>query len=107
MNLDLEFRHGPPLRRQLEHALRAAIRSGRLQAGALLPPSRALAQQLGVSRGVVVDSYSQLVIEGYLSARQGSGTRVARLPADWGPPEPRPLEPPPRYRYDLRPGGGR
>jgi GntR family transcriptional regulator/MocR family aminotransferase len=104
VNLNLEFRPGTPVRRQLERALRDAIRSGQLQAGALLPPSRALAQQLGISRGVVVESYSQLVVEGYLSARQGSGTRVARLPADWGPPEPRRLEPPPRYRYDLRPG---
>jgi GntR family transcriptional regulator / MocR family aminotransferase len=104
VNLDLEFRPGTPLRGQLEHALRGAIRTGQLQAGALLPPSRALAQQLGVSRGVVVDTYSQLAVEGYLSARQGSGTRVARLPADWGPSEPRRLEPPPRYRYDLRPG---
>lgn len=104
MNLEIEFRQGTSLRGQLEHALRAAIRSGQLQAGALLPPSRVLARELGVSRGVVVDSYSQLVIEGYLSARQGSGTRVARLPADWGPPEPRQLEPASRYRYDLRPG---
>lgn len=104
MNLDLELRPGTPLRSQLEHALRAAIRSGQLQAGALLPPSRTLAEQLGISRGTVIDSYSQLVAEGYLSARQGSGTRVARLPASWGPPEPRRLEAPTRYRYDLRPG---
>jgi len=104
MDLDIEFRRGPSLRRQLEHALRAAIRAGKLQAGASLPPSRALAEQLGVSRGVVVDSYAQLVAEGYLSARQGSGTRVAQLPALWGPPEPRKLEPPGRFRYELRPG---
>ena len=104
MNLQLDLRQGKPLRGRLEQALREAIRSGQLQAGALLPPSRVLARDLGVSRGVVVDSYSQLAIEGYVSARQGSGTRVARLPSNWGPPEPRPLTPPPRYRYDLRPG---
>ncbi len=104
MNLDVEFRRGTSLRSQLEHALRTAIRAGKLQPGALLPPSRVLAEHFGVSRGVVVDSYAQLVAEGYLSARQGSGTRVAQLPAPWGPPEPRRLEPPGRYRYELRPG---
>src|SRR5947209_500590 len=104
MDLDVDFRRGAPLRRQLEHALRAAIRAGKLQAGAPLPPSRALAEQLGVSRGVVVDSYAQLVAEGYLSARQGSGTRVAQLTAPWGRPESRKSELPGRFRYELRPG---
>jgi GntR family transcriptional regulator/MocR family aminotransferase len=63
-----------------------------------------LADELGVSRGVVVDSYAQLVAEGYLAAKRGSGTRVATLPAPWGrpsAPEPRHLTP---FRYDLRPG---
>lgn len=104
MTLGLELVPGIPLRGQLEQALRAAIRSGRLQAGVLLPPSRVLARELGVSRGVVVDSYSQLVAEGYLSARGGSGTRVAQLPSPLAPPELQRLEPPPRYRYELRPG---
>jgi GntR family transcriptional regulator/MocR family aminotransferase len=104
VNLDVEFRAGAPLRRQLEHALREAIRSGRLPAGTLLPASRALAEQLGVSRGVVVDSYAQLVAEGYLSAIQGSGTRVAQLPALLAPPAPRRATPAPPFKYDLRPG---
>ena len=73
----MEFRDGVSLRRQLEDALRVAIRSGRLSPGSVLPPSRDLAEQLSVSRGVVVDSYAQLTTEGYLSARRGSGTRVA------------------------------
>ena len=81
MDLEIEFRAGVPFRRQLEGALRVAIRSGRLAPGSVLPPSRDLADQLGVSRGVVVDSYSQLATEGYLSAKRGSGTRVALLPA--------------------------
>jgi GntR family transcriptional regulator/MocR family aminotransferase len=80
MELDVVFQTGIPLRRQLEDALRVAIRSGRLTPGAVLPPSRDLAQQLGVSRGVVVSSYAQLAAEGYLAARRGSATRVARLP---------------------------
>ena len=80
MELDVAFQTGSPLRRQLEDALRVAIRSGRLTPGAVLSPSRDLAQQLGVSRGVVVGSYAQLAAEGYLAARRGSATRVARLP---------------------------
>ena len=57
MDLELAFKAGVPLRRQLEDALRVAIRSGRLTPGSVLPPSRDLADELGVSRGVVVDSY--------------------------------------------------
>ncbi len=78
----MEFRDGVSLRRQLEDALRVAIRSGRLPPGSVLPPSRDLAEQLSVSRGVVMDSYAQLATEGYLSARRGSGTRAAALLAD-------------------------
>src|SRR5258708_39365975 len=100
----MEFKPGVPLRRQLEGALRIAIRSGRLAPGSVLPPSRDLADQLRVSRGVVVDSYSQLASEGYLTAKRGSATRVALLPASGLPPARRPVSPPQYFRYDLRPG---
>src|SRR5690242_3405705 len=85
VNLEIEFEAGKPLRQQLEQALRTAIRSGRLPAETRMPPSRELAAQLGVSRGVVVDSYAQLSAEGYLRAQQGSGTRVAQLPEPLAP----------------------
>jgi GntR family transcriptional regulator/MocR family aminotransferase len=65
-----------PLHRQLEQELRAAIRSGRLEAEVALPSSRALADQLALSRGVVVEAYEQLVAEGYLASRPGGATRV-------------------------------
>jgi len=91
-----------PLHVQLESQLRAAVRSGRLAAGERLPSSRALAAELGVSRGVVVESYGQLAAEGYLAVRPGTAPRVAAgAVADTGP-EPAPVEPPPRW--DLRPG---
>ena len=103
---------GPGKRAQLEHHLRDAVRSGRLPAGTRLPPSRALAADLGVSRGVVVDAYGQLVAEGWLRARRGAGTVVApapvTAPATPAPAPPRPaaalaaVEPPPAY--DLRSG---
>ncbi len=66
-----------PLRSQLETGLRAAIRDGRLHAGERLPSSRELARELGVSRGLVQECYSQLLSEGYLDSRVGSATRVA------------------------------
>jgi GntR family transcriptional regulator/MocR family aminotransferase len=101
-------------------SLRVAIVDGRLPAGHRLPPSRALAADLGVARGSVATAYERLAAEGFLTSRVGSGTFVAempragrprRLPAD--PLRPRagwafePVvtggeEPPPRY--DFRSG---
>src|SRR5688572_16359448 len=66
-----------PLHRQLEQELREAVRSGRLPPLTVLPSTRALADQLGVARGVVVEAYEQLVAEGYLASRAGGATRVA------------------------------
>ena len=68
---------GDPLTAQLQRELRDAIRAGRLVHGERLPSTRMLAQQLGVSRGVVVDCYAQLESEGYLEPRVGKGTQVA------------------------------
>jgi GntR family transcriptional regulator/MocR family aminotransferase len=70
-----------PLHRQIETSIREAIRAGRLPRGSSLPPSRALAADLGVSRGVVVEAYQQLTAEGYLAGRSGGYTRVAAGPA--------------------------
>lgn len=65
-----------PLRTQLEQGLRDAIKAGHLQAGRRLASTRVLAHDLGVSRRLVVEVYEQLVAEGYLSSRHGSGTVV-------------------------------
>ncbi|ROP35574.1 PLP-dependent aminotransferase family protein [Saccharothrix texasensis] len=90
---------------RLARALRAAIRDGRLAEGAAVPPSRALAEDLGCSRWVVTEAYGQLVAEGYLTARVGSATRVSWSPVT-EPPRPRAQGAPPRppIRYDLAPG---
>lgn len=66
-----------PLHEQIERSLREAIREGRLAAGSPLPSTRALAAELGVSRGVISEAYGQLAAEGYLSTRQGAPVRVA------------------------------
>jgi GntR family transcriptional regulator/MocR family aminotransferase len=88
---------------RLAQALRTAIRDGRLTEGAALPPSRALAEELGCSRWVVTEAYGQLIAEGYLAARVGSATRVS-----WSAPDPRPparrVPASPPIRYDLAPG---
>ncbi|MEV8331730.1 PLP-dependent aminotransferase family protein [Streptomyces niveus] len=89
-DLHLELR-GPGLRTGLMDALREAVRTGRLTPGTRLPSSRTLAADLGMARNTVADAYAELVAEGWLTARQGSGTRVARraaprAPAPSGPP---------------------
>ena len=66
-----------PLHGQVEEQLRDGVRSGRLAAGDRLPSSRALAAELGISRGVVVEAYGQLAAEGYLTIDRGAAPRVA------------------------------
>ncbi len=67
-----------PLHEQIERALRELIRCGQLASDTRLPSTRALAQELGVSRGVVTEAYGQLAAEGYLAMHQGAPVRVAR-----------------------------
>lgn len=72
-----------PLYQQLYEALRTAILNGRLSRETRLPSSRDLAELLDVSRTTVMNAYEQLIAEGYLEPRRGSGTYVsAQLPAD-------------------------
>jgi GntR family transcriptional regulator/MocR family aminotransferase len=70
-----------PLHTQIETSIRDSIRAGRLPRGSSLPPSRMLAADLGVSRGVVVEAYQQLASEGYLASRGGGYTQVAAGPS--------------------------
>jgi len=78
---------GPRVRAALEAALREGVQTGRLAGGTRLPATRTLAADLGIARNTVADAYGQLVAEGWLTARQGSGTRVAEdAPARGVPP---------------------
>ncbi|MGG1946640.1 PLP-dependent aminotransferase family protein [Trinickia sp. NRRL B-1857] len=65
------------LSRQVMRALREAVRKGELRAGDALPSTRLLAAALDVSRGTVLGAYEQLIAEGFLIAKPGSGTCVA------------------------------
>ncbi|HWU09556.1 MAG TPA: PLP-dependent aminotransferase family protein [Streptomyces sp.] len=76
---------GGGLRSGLMNALREAVRTGRLTPGTRLPSSRTLAADLGIARNTVADAYAELVAEGWLTARQGSGTRVAQRADAAGP----------------------
>ncbi|MDN3020997.1 PLP-dependent aminotransferase family protein [Streptomyces sp. S.PB5] len=119
-DLHLELSRPGGKRAALIDALRDAVRGGRLAPGTRLPPYRSLAADLGVARNTVADAYAELVAEGWLTARQGSGTRVAvgapPTPSrQWGRTEPLhhakharvPVKTPPRARgprHDLRQG---
>jgi GntR family transcriptional regulator/MocR family aminotransferase len=65
-----------PLFRQVYSGLRRAILAGTFRAGERLPSTRDLAEQLGISRTVVVLAYEQLLAEGFVTGRSGSGTYV-------------------------------
>ncbi|TIP25888.1 MAG: PLP-dependent aminotransferase family protein [Mesorhizobium sp.] len=71
-----------PMHRQLYDKLRGEILAGHLKSDTRLPPTRLMAEDLGVSRNTVITTYDALLAEGYLESRSGSGTWVATLPAD-------------------------
>lgn len=106
LHLDLSGPGG--LRMALLRALREAVRSGRLAPGTRLPSSRSLAADLGIARNTVADAYAELVAEGWLSARQGSGTRVAERVLPRTAPVARRTPGPPHHagrpRFDLTAG---
>jgi GntR family transcriptional regulator / MocR family aminotransferase len=77
LNLDRAESAPEGLTRQIYAQLRAAILEGRLRAGDRLPPTRALAQELGVARLTVATAFDWLRAEGYVYGRVGAGTFVA------------------------------
>jgi GntR family transcriptional regulator / MocR family aminotransferase len=78
--IELDRLRGSRIRSQLESELRQAVVQQRVAPGAKLPASRTLARELGISRSVVVEAYSQLVAEGYLETAQGVGTKARSTP---------------------------
>ena len=70
-------RKGEPLFRQVYRGLRQAILAGTFRAGDRLPSTREMADELGISRTVVLLAYDQLIAEGFATGRGGSGTYVA------------------------------
>lgn len=110
--LQLQPADAPPkgLTTWLSGAIRAAIDDGRLAAEQRLPATRELAQELRISRGVVVEAYRRLADEGVVTARAGVGTVVTPLTAspEKGRPKTDPAVPllpqRPTALVDLSPG---
>jgi len=83
ITLPLDASSEVPYYIQLYQEMRKAILQGTLPAGVRLPSTRALAKQFSISRNTVTTAFDQLLAEGYLEGRAGSGTFVAsRLPDD-------------------------
>src|SRR5262245_23812357 len=78
----LDRRAGSALQRQIYSEIRRAVLDGVVQPGGRLPSSRALADDLAVSRTTTLLAFEQLTAEGYLVARRGSGPFVSHEPAD-------------------------
>lgn len=70
-------KEGGPLFRQVYLGLREAILSGAFHSGDKLPSTRDVAEELGISRTVVLMAYDQLLAEGFAVGRSGSGTYVS------------------------------
>lgn len=88
LSLSLDRTSDQPLQGQLAQALRALVHRSRLHSGDRLPSSRGLAEELSVSRVTVTSAYDQLIAEGYLEGRRGSGVYVAADLPDLPPVEP-------------------
>src|SRR5438067_4415462 len=72
-----------PLHRQVYLGIRRLVLTGRLSPGSRLPSTRHLANDLRLSRTTVLDAFEQLIFEGYLEGKIGSGTRVSsQIPRD-------------------------
>jgi GntR family transcriptional regulator/MocR family aminotransferase len=98
--LRLDRRPRETLRAAVERALRDAIRDGALRPGVRLPSSRVLAAELGVSRGVTTEAYSQPEAQGFIVSRTKAAPTVAPIARRRAPAEA--LEPaakPPRYDF--------
>ena len=81
--IHIDAQSGEGLQQQVYRSVRRAVLDGILESGTRLPSSRALAGDLRVSRTTTLLAYEQLLAEGYLQTRRGSGTFVAApLPDD-------------------------
>jgi GntR family transcriptional regulator / MocR family aminotransferase len=77
LDIALDRASAVPLQRQVYLGIRRLILTGRLKPGAHLPSTRYLASELRVARTTVLDAFGQLMFEGYLEGKVGSGTRVS------------------------------
>jgi DNA-binding transcriptional MocR family regulator len=81
----VQRKSGKPLHRQIYEAYRALIVGRSLHPGQQIPSTRALADELKISRIPVLTAYAQLLAEGYFEARVGAGTFVCCMQFITGP----------------------
>ena len=79
LGLRIDRESSVPITQQLITQIRFLILNGKLKGGEKLPSSRHLSKELNVSRNVILNTYDQLLAEGYLESREGSGTFVVKL----------------------------
>jgi len=87
--ISVDRKAGEPMHRQIYSALRRFILDGRIAQNTLLPSTRSLAEDLEVGRNTVIAAYDQLLAEGFIEARAGSGTWVAQIQQNRPPMLPR------------------
>lgn len=88
MRIALEIPSDVPLYRQISAHFRTSILAGNLRPGTRLPAVRVLAANLGVNRATVESAYAELVAEGLVVSRRGSGSYVlAHSPGEFRTPE--------------------
>ena len=75
--ISIDKRNSTPVYKQISHAIIRAIESGRLASGTSLPGSRTLAEILKVNRNTVVQSYEDLLSQGWIDFHQGKGPKVS------------------------------
>src|SRR5215510_2663077 len=75
-DMHLELDGEGPKYLQLSRAIRSAVQEGRIASGARLPPTRELAQTLGLARNTVRGAYEHLGSTGLLHGRVGAGSFV-------------------------------
>lgn len=80
-HVEIDKQAARPIYQQIYEAIRDGIKSGAYPLGEKLPSIRAMASQLHVARNTIDTAYRQLVVEGYVKSKQGSGYIVQDISA--------------------------
>ena len=87
MLVSIDAKDRTPIYAQLDRGLRAAIGTGRLQAGDQLPTVRQLAVDLSINANTVARVYAELERAGVIETRRGIGSFVTATPLQAQPPD--------------------
>ncbi len=80
VSLNIDYNSDIPLYKQLYDIFRKSILEGKFSPGQKLPGTRSFAAELDISRNTVVLAFEQLLLEGYINGKVGSGTFVSEIP---------------------------